>query len=1354
MDRVCRHCEALFFRNENMSICCNKGAVNLPVNSEYPDLLKSLITDMHPHSRGYMKNIRRYNTLLALGSTTATLRKDIGKGSPVVVISGQIYHTISDINPSDPRFGSLYFIDSGEAKRRRNSNAVHEGCIPSLLEQIDALLRETHPYALLYRTLRQVVRDVRDKRGTKDIPQFGLYFHTKPGTNRNIYAAPTTSDEVGAVFRSVDGNIPPPGQIRIHYREDDVGCTNIPKLSPIVDALCYPLLFPHGELGWSTDMFRSCGRKRITKREFDCYRLMSRLNQFNPIILCGRLTQQYIVDKYVELEGDRLHYLRTHQKNLRADSYVGLQDYVARKVTSQLIGNEKIGKVFILPSTFAGSPRFMQQNYQDAMAIVAKFGRPSLFVTFTCNPHWREITDNLGSKLLNAQDRPALIARVFDLKRRAFFEDVLINKIFGTVIAYVYVIEFQKRGLPHLHCLLTLADEDKLREPNDVDKHICAELPRENTRLYDIILKSMIHGPCGDRFPNSPCMEDGVCSKRYPKSFSERTLIDRGTPIYRRRDDGRTATLMRNNISYQVDNRDVVPYNPYLSMKYECHINVEVITSVGAVKYVFKYINKGPDAAVLQVRDEFVFDEIKAYIDSRYISSGEAAWRLLALRIQGKSHSIFRLPVHLPGERTVHFEQGQEEAALQIQASKLSLLEAFFELNVNDTRARKFKYCEIPLNYCFDKKHHRWSLRKHKWSVIPRMYTISPKYVEKFHLRILLLHVNGPKSFEDLRTYNGVTYPTFQEAARKRLLIASDDEWEETLRHAALVDMPGCMRRMFAYLLCFCEVGNPLALWSNFKRYMYEDFLKKGLSERDAEHNALRRIEAILLHQGKTLKDFNLPEFSPDLIEEDFVIGDENLEMESDEFDSERLNSDQRGIFDRVIRAIASDQEERYFYLQGSGGTGKTYLYNTILNYCSAWHIPSVAVAFTGIAALLLKNGRTVHSTFRLPLDLNADSRSAITAQSQEATYLRNLRLIIWDEVSMASYHVLNAVDRLLQDICGNRRPFGGKCILLGGDVKQLLPVAAGRVQQIELFFTNCESWMHFQVLNLKINMRTDAGEQEFNEWLEQLGRGTINETRTDQSDDFVCLPDSCLTSNVVRDIYGRIEDLTNEQLASRVILCPRNEHCNLLNDRILETFPGSLITILSSDSVASGDEDEIANFPEEYLNSVTPSGMPLHKLHLKVGVPIILLRNLSLADGLINGTRLLVFAVTDVLLTAKIVTGRFSGRSVLIPRMDLTSSDKNIPFVLKRRQFPVKVCFALTINKAQGQTFDKVGIYLATPVFSHGQLYVAFSRVRNWSAVKVELIRTEREGKLVKKLKKNVTKNIVFSAILNSINY
>ncbi|XP_044745265.1 uncharacterized protein LOC123307114 [Coccinella septempunctata] len=147
----------------------------------------------------------------------------------------------------------------------------------------------------------------------------------------------------------------------------------------------------------------------------------------------------------------------------------------------------------------------MIQNYQDAKA---KFGRPSLFVTFTCNPNWREIKENMHINILNPQDRPELIARVFQLKMMEFFKDVEESKIFGKVIAFVYVTEFQKRGLPHMHCLLFLSEKDKLRNPDDIDKLICAELPEENTRLFDVVMSTMIHGPCGNCNPNSPCMLD------------------------------------------------------------------------------------------------------------------------------------------------------------------------------------------------------------------------------------------------------------------------------------------------------------------------------------------------------------------------------------------------------------------------------------------------------------------------------------------------------------------------------------------------------------------------------------------------------------------------------------------------------------------------------------------------------------------------------------------------------------------------------------------------------------------------------------------------------------------------------
>lgn len=1085
-------------------------------------------------------------------------------------------------------------------------------------------------------------------------------------------------------------------------------------------------------------------RKCISSREFDCYRLMSRFGQINPILLCGQLTQQYIIDKYIALEGNRLEFLRQSQEKLRVDNYVGVQDYLVRKRTSE--SNVKLGKIIILPSSFIGSPRFMKQNYHDAVAIMMKFGLPSLFITFTCNVEWPEIKENLGSTLLKEQDRPDLIARIFNLKKKAFFDDILKNKIFGKVIAYVYVIEFQKRGLPRLHCLLTLAESNKLKDADEVDKIICAELPPDNTRLLDIITATMIHGPCGNRNANAPCMVDGSCSKDYPKEFSETTVIDCHWPKYRRRNDGRTVLLKKHNISTLVDNRDVVPYNPYLSLKYGCHINIEFVTDLTMVKSILNYMYKKPDPAFLRIKNEYLFDEIKSFVDSRYISSGEAAWRLLGFSTQGKSNSVLRLPIHLPGEQAVQFREGEEETALQIQENKISHLEAFFKLNAKYPDARLYKYSQIPLYYCFGPKNNCWSERRRLIPVLTRLYTVSPKYVEKFHLRLLLLHVAGPTSYEDLRTFEGITYPSFQEAARARHLIPSNDEWLKTLTHASLVDMPSCMRKLYAYLLCYCEVDDAYALWNFFKDSMSTDLRRIGYSDIQSENIALRRINTVLRNLGKTLTEFHLPLPSPDVDD----IDDENQDLETGNVDPNMLNSDQRRIFDKVIQAAISEDSERCFYLQGSAGTGKTYLYNTLLNYCTEHGIPVIAVAVTGIAALQLKNGRTIHTTFKLPLDLDSFSHSGIQSQSQEADDLRKLKLIIWDEVSSTSYHVLNAVDRLLKDLCRDSRPFGGKCILLGGDIKQLLPVGTNKDQQLEQLFTNCTSWTHFHVLNLSVNMRTDKGVEDFADWLEKLGSGTIN--KTDISKDIVCLPDRCLTADVVEEVYYPIGHLTAERIASRAILCPKDEHCKMLNDKSFQYMSGSLITILSSDSVASEDEDEIANFPVEYLNSCTPSGMPFHELHLKIGVPVILLRNLSLTDGLVEGTRLLVVAVTDVLLTAKIITGRFAGRVVFIPKVVFISTDKNIPFILKRRQFPVRLGFAITIDKSQGQTFDQIGIYLESEVFSHGQLYVAFSRARNWDAVKIEVLETEHQDKFPKESGGTFTKNIVFKDVLNSI--
>ena len=271
----------------------------------------------------------------------------------------------------------------------------------------------------------------------------------------------------------------------------------------------------------------------------------------------GKLFQQYIVDSYVKTEAARLDFIRRQQKDLRVELYQGLMDHINSQAEQHKLTP---GKIVILPSSFQGSPRAMQQNYQDAMAIVSKFGRPDLFLMFTCNPKCKDITDNLADGQ-RAEHRPDIVARVFKHHLKELLHDITGKHVLGIPVAYIYVIEFQKRGLPHAHMLIMLANGSKLNTSDDIDTVISAEIPDPMTQrqLFDIVKSSMIHGPCGVLNRNSVCMAGGKCTKDYPKEFRETTALAlNGYPHYRRRDNGRTIKVG----SVEVDNRWVVPYNP------------------------------------------------------------------------------------------------------------------------------------------------------------------------------------------------------------------------------------------------------------------------------------------------------------------------------------------------------------------------------------------------------------------------------------------------------------------------------------------------------------------------------------------------------------------------------------------------------------------------------------------------------------------------------------------------------------------------------------------------------------------------------------------------------------------------
>lgn len=218
--------------------------------------------------------------------------------------------------------------------------------------------------------------------------------------------------------------------------------------------------------------------------------------------------------------------------------------------------------------------------------LARTFGKPYLFITFTCNPRWDEIQSALipGEA---ASDRPDLCARVFNIKLKSLLADVVKREVFGKVVSWCYTIEFQKRGLPHAHSLFTLDPADCFRDAAMVDEAISAEIPdpAEDELLYQTVCENMLHGSCGSQNPNAPCMVNGVCQKHFPMSFADETVLEEGrTPRHRRRNNGRV--FIRNQVA--LHNGHVVTYSPYLCRRYRAHINVVLSGNIHVFKYIYK----------------------------------------------------------------------------------------------------------------------------------------------------------------------------------------------------------------------------------------------------------------------------------------------------------------------------------------------------------------------------------------------------------------------------------------------------------------------------------------------------------------------------------------------------------------------------------------------------------------------------------------------------------------------------------------------------------------------------------------------------------------------------------------------
>nr|GEV00799.1 putative PIF1 DNA helicase/replication protein A1-like protein [Tanacetum cinerariifolium] len=715
----------------------------------------------------------------------------------------------------------------------------------------------------------------------------------------------------------------------------------------------------------------------------------------------------------------------SEQSKLTCDTYLNIRSSIAVGNTDPTI----IGKLVMLSSSFTGGPRYIRQNYMDAMALCRWYGCLDLFITITCNPNWPEIARYIREHNLTLTDRPDVLSRVFKMKLDQLMKDVKELRLFGRVQA-------------------------------------------------------------------------GNVQNTFPKKFMQHSSVDsEGYPVYRRRDNKKYVEKS----GHHLHNGFIILYNATLLKRYQCHINVEWCNQTGSIKYLFKYINKGPDRVSAELYEPATMvdgeqiqkpiDEIKAYLDYGYLSACEAAWRLFGFEVQYRTPSVERLSFHLSG---------------------------WMRMNELYPAARELTYAE-------------------------------------FLTKMLLNSAKGSRMHDEIKKVNGVVYPTYKEACYATGLLEDDKEYIEYL----VVSDEKKKCRFVLYRRTLRSRGKTFRHWPEMP---YPD--KRYISE-----------------------------FGNRLIYDELDYNPAELQSEYERL-YVSLNTKQKSVYDTIMNSVETRQ-----------------------------------------------GGRTAHSIFHIPINIDETSTFSICPQSDLGALLKKCKLIIWDEAPITNKLCFEALDRTLRDVLRRTRD-------------------------------------------------------------RELGEANDGEVSIDVPEELLIDAVEDSVTSIIDFTYPNLLNNINSSsyFQEKAILAPTNEVVDTINDHLLNKFPGEEMVYLSCDSIDKTERgfaiDE-AIFSPEFIYGLKFSG--------------------------------------------KIITGTHFGKEVIIPRLRSTPSDKRLPIKIVRKQYPLSLLFAMTINKSQGQSISKVSLYLPRPVFTHGQLYVALSRVKSKRGLKDVVC--DEEGNVSK-----TTTNVVYKKVLHGL--
>ena len=495
--------------------------------------------------------------------------------------------------------------------------------------------------------------------------------------------------------------------------------------------------------------------------------------------------------------------------------------------------------------------------------------------------------------------------------------------------------------------------DDVPKTPEEIDRIISAEIPHpdECPELHELVKKKMMHGPCEGYNLQSPCLLNPKkrCEKEFPKHCQEfTTMTEDGVTTYRRRtpeQGGRTVEKKIKGKTVQLSNKWVVPYNKWLLLKYGGHINVEFVNTVKSVKYIYKYILKGPDKCHVEIiaigadgkTKSKNIDEIKTFRQGRYYDSTQSTHRLLGFSMSHTYPPVQKLAFHLENEQIVCFDKSATIDEDLLQKYEKTQLIQWFMLNQKDPRANHLLYDQILQFYRWDDSNREWKRRKENRfkgikgpddplsDAIGRIPVVGLNHYqrEKFFLRLLLHHVPGAKSFQDLRTVetsNGQTEicGTFQDACIKLNLTENDQEAEDALNQAFdYSSNDRILKHFYVMLMIHQMAASPWTIFQKFKSQLCSDQMYKARPEVDEPtdemvNNVLLELKALFELQDKDMADFigkeNMPTEAPkEKVEaqeyQTEVDFDTDVETEKAEKNEVLLNKEQKVFVQTILEA-------------------------------------------------------------------------------------------------------------------------------------------------------------------------------------------------------------------------------------------------------------------------------------------------------------------------------------------------------------------------------------------------------------------------------------------------------------------